>query len=239
MFRVSSRAKRCELSRLRYHATGFQTSSSTKIILSAALVDTFYRTSTMFFLTIPTPSLYVNLSSALHSVSLIQTLECGPTVGSPRSFSAPPSIGRGSQPRETVADIVNREILGHRVATTIGKFRKTLWPLSQAVIHFVRNAIYASSIDIFILLCLSELRHFDDLKMTTCHHHVLAKAEICRCHENEHVKCVRESQMLEFIQKYSKAVVARFEFFVRECPNSCGMQFKTLTAYTSLRILFK
>ena len=33
--------------------------------------------------------------SSLYSRSLVQTLGCGPTVGSPRSSSAPPSLGRG------------------------------------------------------------------------------------------------------------------------------------------------
>ena len=32
---------------------------------------------------------------SLYSRSMVQTLGCGPTVGSPRSFFAPPSLGRG------------------------------------------------------------------------------------------------------------------------------------------------
>ena len=42
-----------------------------------------------------TPSqIYLWLLS-FYSRSMVQTLGCGPTVGSPRSFSAPPSLGRG------------------------------------------------------------------------------------------------------------------------------------------------
>ena len=42
----------------------------------------------------PLRKIYLWLLS-LYSRSMVQTLGCGPTVGSPRSSSAPPSLGRG------------------------------------------------------------------------------------------------------------------------------------------------
>ena len=74
------------------------TGSVGRRILLVVPVDTLYRTSIVSSLTILPLNPFVNLSLAplsLYSWSMVQTLGCGPTVGSPRSSSAPPSLGRG------------------------------------------------------------------------------------------------------------------------------------------------
>ena len=73
------------------------TESVGKRILIVVPVDTLYRTSIISSSTVVllNPSqIYLWLLS-LYSRSMVQTLGCGPTVGSPRSSSAPPSLGRG------------------------------------------------------------------------------------------------------------------------------------------------
>ena len=63
-------------------------------ILFVVPVDTLYRTS-IISSTVLHLNPFVNLSLApLYSWPMVQTLGCGPTVGSPRSSSAPPSLGR-------------------------------------------------------------------------------------------------------------------------------------------------
>ena len=66
-------------------------------ILLVVPVDTLYRTSIVSSSTALPLNLFVNLSwlLSLYSWPMVQTLGCGPTVGSPRSSSAPPSLGRG------------------------------------------------------------------------------------------------------------------------------------------------
>ena len=63
---------------------------------SACGLDTLCRTSIISSSTVLPLNLFVNLSLApLYSWPMVQTLGCGLTVGSPRSSSAPPSLGRG------------------------------------------------------------------------------------------------------------------------------------------------
>ena len=74
------------------------TGSVGRRILLVVPVDTLYRTSIISSSTVLPLNPFVNLSLApfsLHFRSMVQTLGCGPTVGSPRSSSAPPSLGRG------------------------------------------------------------------------------------------------------------------------------------------------
>ena len=74
------------------------TGSVGRRILLVVPVDTLCRTSIISSSTVLLLNPFANLSLAplsLYSRSMVQTLGCGPTVGSPRSFSAPPSLGRG------------------------------------------------------------------------------------------------------------------------------------------------
>ena len=74
------------------------TGSVGRRILIVVPVDTLYRTSIISSSTVLLLNPFANLSLAplsLYSRSMVQTLGCGPTVGSPRSSSAPPSLGRG------------------------------------------------------------------------------------------------------------------------------------------------
>ena len=83
-----------------YIFTGYNifTGSVGKRILIVVPVDTLYRTSIISSSTVVLLNPFANLSLApfsLYSRSMVQTLGCGPIVGSPRSSSAPPSLGRG------------------------------------------------------------------------------------------------------------------------------------------------
>ena len=73
------------------------TESVGKRILIVVLVDTLYRTSIISSSTVVLLNPFANLSLAPLSLFSIYgpDLGCGPTVGSPRSSSAPPSLGRG------------------------------------------------------------------------------------------------------------------------------------------------
>ena len=70
------------------------TESVGRRILLVVPVDTLYRTSIISSSTFLPLNPFVNLSLAALSRSMVQTLGCGPTAGSPRSSSALPSLGR-------------------------------------------------------------------------------------------------------------------------------------------------
>ena len=90
-----SRSIRCELSRLRCHGHSlFLSSYLHKISRKENSVCSAcgHPLQDLNHLLLGCPA---SEPLSLYSRSMVQTLGCGPTVGSPRSSSAPPSLGRG------------------------------------------------------------------------------------------------------------------------------------------------
>ena len=88
-------------------------------ILLVVPADTLYRTSIIYSSTVLPLNPFVNLALAPLSLFLTygQDLGVGPTVGSPRSSSAPPSLGRNRVVPPQLKTSNGKKLSSHRIRT--------------------------------------------------------------------------------------------------------------------------